>query len=106
MNNIEVDRSTIGVLNTGSLEMVDSAVTVLKESGQGAAAAAAILEVTQAVLASAALSAAAKNEVVELRGGVAQEASAPKEQRRPAQAKALLERLGTVLTTVNAMADL
>jgi hypothetical protein len=105
LNNIKVDRSTIGVLNTGNLEIVDSAVTVLRESDQGNKVAEAVLELTHAVLASA-LPAPAKDEALELLGGVATEAGAPQERRRPALAKALLDSLGTILTSAAALADL
>lgn len=40
LNNIKIDRSTVGVVNTGSIETVDSAVTVLKQSGDPQLAAA------------------------------------------------------------------
>lgn len=106
LNNFNIDRSTIGVLNVGALEMVDSAVTVLKESDQGAREAEAILELTQAVLASGGLQPMMKNEVLELLGGVATEATAPKESRRAAVGKALLSQLGTILTVVTDLAGL
>ncbi len=38
INNINVDNSVIGVLNTGNIEKVDTAVTVLKQSGEDPAA--------------------------------------------------------------------
>ncbi len=106
LNNIKVDRSTIGVLNVGNLEMVDSAVTVLKDSGQDDKVAEAILALTQAVLASGALDPAAMNEALELLGGVAAEASAPKERRRSAMARTLLEQLGKVVGTVAALKEI
>jgi hypothetical protein len=68
--------------------------------------AAAILELTQAVLATGALQAAAKNEMLELLGGVASEASAPKEGRRSTLARTLLDRLGTILTAATDLAGL
>ncbi len=32
LNNINVDRSSIGVINTGNVEKIDSAITVMKNS--------------------------------------------------------------------------
>ena len=65
LNNIQIDRSTIGVVNTGSIETVDSAVTVLKQSGDSHLATA-VLELFQAVLNSQALRADTKAEIVDI----------------------------------------
>src|SRR5947208_537253 len=33
LNNIRIDRSTVGVVNTGTIGLVDSAVTALRQAG-------------------------------------------------------------------------
>ncbi len=105
LNNIKIDRSTIGVLNTGAIETVDSAVTVLKNSGDGQLAAA-ILELSQAVLNSGAVTADTKAKPVDILSVLASEATAPKERRRVAAIRPLLQEIATLIGGVVGLAEI
>jgi len=94
INNINVDNSVIGVLNTGNIEKVDTAVTVLKQSGEDSAATA-IAKLTEAVANAADVNNDTKNEILEVLGAIATEATAPKHQRRGAVIRPLLTQLAT-----------
>ncbi len=94
MNNIQVDNSVIGVLNTGNVQKVHTAVTVLQESGDESAAAA-ITQLTQAVVNSTEATNDAKNEILEVLGAIATEATVPNDQRRRAVIRPLLTQIAT-----------
>ena len=96
LNNIQVTNSEIGVLNTGTIENVDSTVTVLKTEGN-ADLAAAITSLTEAVIKDNEITTNQKNQVLELLGSLSEEAVAPKEKRKLAVVRALLGELAGVL---------
>ena len=96
LNNIHVSDSQIGVINTGSIGTVDSAVTVIQSEGNNELASA-VVALTEAVLESNELANDEKNEVVELIAALSEEAAAPKQQRKPAVARVLLSRLSDAL---------
>jgi hypothetical protein len=99
LNNIRVDRSTIGVLNTGTIQSVDNAVTALHQSGDRDLSRA-ILELTQAVLASTEAERDMKNNIVEVLSILSTEATAPRERRRSKAMWPLLEQLATWVSMV------
>lgn len=105
LNNIKIDRSTIGVVNTGSIETVDSVVTVLKQSGDSQVATA-VLELSQAVLDSQALIADTKAKLVDILSLLATEVTAPKERRRSAAMRPLLQEIATHIGGVAGLADI
>lgn len=82
LNNIHVSGSNIGVLNTGNLQMVDSAITVLGQNPHTRDVSAAISKLANAVAQAEDLSPDSKNEAMEMLSTVATEATAPKEKRR------------------------
>jgi len=96
LNNIKVDRSVVGVLNTGTIETVDSAVTALHQSGDDQLSAA-IQELTQAVVNNNEVVAETKNKILEILSVVATEATAPKERRRLTVIRALLHELAGLM---------
>jgi len=63
LNNIRVENSTVGVINTGDLKSIDSVVTTAKTAGHEALATA-LKEFTEAVLISQDLQQEAKNETI------------------------------------------
>jgi hypothetical protein len=65
LNNINVSNSEVGVLNTGTIQSVDSTVTVLKNEGN-AQLAAAISVLSEAVIKSVEVSRDQKNQILEL----------------------------------------
>jgi len=104
LNNIHVSNSEIGVLNTGTIENVDSTVTVLKSEGSTALAAA-VTMLSEAVIKSAEVNAEQKNQILELLGTLSQEAVAPKEKRKLSVARTLLTELSGILSGVSTLAQ-
>lgn len=100
LNNIRVSESTIGVLNTGNLEILDSAITVLNQDTSTREVSAAISKLVNAIAGSAELSPEKKNEALEILGVIASEVTIPKEKRRNKVVGALLSALPTAIQTV------
>jgi hypothetical protein len=65
LNNIRVTNSEIGVLNTGTIENVDSTVTVLKTSGNSELAQA-VTALSEAVIKSNEISSNQKNQIIKM----------------------------------------
>lgn len=97
LHNIRVDNSTIGVINTGNIETVDVAVSVLQNEGKREFAQA-LNELTTAVIRSTELQDMTKNQIVELLSLIATEATAPKERQRKGAMMALLSQLKDLLS--------
>jgi hypothetical protein len=94
VHNINVDNSVIGVLNTGCIESVSNAITMLRESGADEIASA-ISKLTQSVIDTQDASNESKNEILELLSVIADEARKPKQDRRSAVLRPLLSELAT-----------
>lgn len=105
LNNIRVSNSEIGVLNTGSIENVDSTVTVLKSSGNSELAQA-VTALSEAVIKSNEISSNEKNQIIELLGAISSEAIAPKQKQRRSVVKALLSELSGMLSGIGSLASL
>jgi hypothetical protein len=99
LNNIRISGSSIGVLNTGNLEMVDTAITVLGQNPETREVGAAISKLANAVAQSEELSPDNKNEAMETLSTVAAEATAPKEKRRNIMVRTLLRALPAAIQT-------
>lgn len=100
LNNIQVSESNIGVLNTGDLEIVDSAITVLNQDASTREVSSAIFKLANAIAGSSELPPEKKNEAMEILGVIASEATVPKEKRRDRVVRRLLSALPTVIQTV------
>jgi hypothetical protein len=99
LNNINVSNSEIGVLNTGTIENVDSTVTVLKTEGNNQLASA-VTALSEAIIKSDELSNEQKNETLELLSSLSSEAIAPKKARKLGVVRALLSGLSGMLGDV------
>ena len=88
-NSIQIDRSNVGVINTGFIQSVQVSLAGIQQGGN-AALAAALKEMTEAVVNSTELQPAQKNDAVQMLETVAADAARPKEQRRPAPMRAVL----------------
>lgn len=104
LNNIKVSNSTIGVLNTGTIETVDSAVTVIRQTDPQLSAE--LLTFSQSVISEANLPPELKNKVLELLSVIATEATAPKEKRRSFAIRPLLQELATLASGAAGLAVL
>jgi len=105
MSNINIDRSTIGILNTGTIGTVDGAVTVMKQHGETGAGDA-IARLTEAVAKAQAVSTEDKNRILETLSVLATEATMPRDKRRSSAMKPLLLDLSTFLGGIAGLAQL
>lgn len=105
LNNIRVTHSNIGVLNTGSIETVDAAVTVLRNTGSDKAAEA-LQRLTEAVIATTETSAEEKNKILEIMSVLSAEATAPEDRRRKTAMKPLVLELSTMFSGLAGLSHL
>lgn len=94
VNNFNVNNSVLGVLNTGSIQSVDNAITVLRQSGVNEMASA-ISKLTQAVIDAKDIGGDLRNRIVETLSFIAEEAAKPETERRPAGIRPLITDLAT-----------
>jgi hypothetical protein len=107
LNNINVQNSDIAMLNVGAnVEMVDSAITILRQEAGGADVGAALAKLTEGIVKSDALDAKTKAELMEILGVVAGEATLEKNNRRAAVVKPLISQIGRYLMGAKALVDL
>ena len=104
LNNISVNNSVVGTLNTGSIGSVDQSISALVQCGEPNLAEA-IKSLSEAILQSGDLTRNQKNELVEGLSVVAKEAATPKELRRNTVAVALLERAAQITALANDLTD-
>lgn len=102
---INIDRSTIGVVNMGSVSRLDVDMTALGASG-AMNLASEIKEFAEAVLGSNELSSEAKTEVVETLSFLAQEAAEPAAKRRRTLLGAAVGRITSLISVAANLATL
>lgn len=104
LNNIKIDRSAIGVLNTGSvigsIQHIDASLSILNKEPSTQAFQKAVKEFTEAVLKSTETSNDQKANILELLSGIADEAQKPKEKRRSTVAKSLLQSVQEAVSVI------
>lgn len=105
LNNISIDNSVVGVLNTGSIETVDAAVTTLNRSGETDIAQA-LIDLTQAIASNKEATDETKNDILEILSVVSSEATAPKEERRSSAMKPMLREMSTLLSGAASLSQL
>lgn len=103
LNDIRVENSTVGSINTGTIQRLSVAVGGLGARGD-AALAEAITALTEAVVSMSILSADQKNDVVEQLGLLAEEAQQPAGQRRRSVLRSSAGVAKDILTTSAAAA--
>jgi len=105
VNNISVGNGVIGVLNTGSIEKVDQAVTVMRQSGADEIAAA-IRKLAQSVIDFTEADNKSRDKIVEILSVVADEAVRPKQERRGTVIRALITELATAFSGLAGLSHL
>lgn len=105
MTSLNIDRSTIGLVNMGQIGTVDSAVGVLSTSGE-VDAAKAFKQFTEALVRIQEVDAALKNQLIEMISLLAAEATVPPPQRRNSAMRALVAEIATVCSGVGGLATL
>jgi hypothetical protein len=106
LNNISVSNSAIGVLNTGNLEVVDSAISALKSDPATKEVSDALKQLTNSIAAAQDLASKEKNEAIEILSVVASEATAPKDKRKASVVNRLLAQFPTLIQTSAAVLEI
>lgn len=100
LNNIHISKSQIGVLNTGSIQRIDAAITLSK--GSDAEEIGKLINgLTQAVIQSKILDATLQNEIIDLTETLAEEVIG---KRKPATITAVMKAITEKVTGVAALA--
>ena len=105
LNNISVEKSTIGTINTGTIQSLDNAITILSDQQQGELAEA-LKKFTEAIIQNTELTEAARKEVVESLSFLAEQLSKPRDERKSTLVKTLFERIPTLLKTATDLVTL
>lgn len=95
-NNIKVTNSTIGVINTGQLQQVDTSISVIGQQGDQQLADA-FRTLTDIIIADTGLAKSQKKDAVEILSVLGSEATAPQDQRRSSVAGPIIQRLREIL---------
>jgi len=96
-NNIRIEGSVVGSINTGEVERIDLALTNVRAGGQDALASE-LQKITQAVLDSKELAQEARNEAVEGLSYLAEQAVLPQDRRQKSLGKRILSNIERLLT--------
>ena len=105
LNNINVSNSTIGAINTGTIQQLDASITMFQGEGKGEIAGA-LKDLTQAIHDSNEINATTKNEVAEQLAFLVAQVEAKPEQRSRGIIKSVLSGIGPLLTNTAALATL
>lgn len=97
-HNINIRGGNVGVINTGTLQQVDTAISVIRGAGDEQLAEM-LKELTEAIHAQGTLEPGLKREAVEIVSAIAAEATQPPAQRRVGVARPLIARLREILST-------
>jgi hypothetical protein len=100
LNNIHISQSQIGILNTGSIQRIDAAITLSKGS-DAEEIGFLINNLTQAVIKSTELDATQQNEIIDLTETLAEEVVG---KRKPATITAVMKAITERVTGVAALA--
>lgn len=103
--NIKIDKSNIGVLNTGEIGKLEAVMNVIEKDGNSELKNA-IKEFTQAVIDAKEVDAKIKNEIVDKISFLATQATALKENRMLSVVKTVIESIKVALTATEALPTL
>lgn len=104
LNNINVNNSVVGTINTGSINSIDQSITALQNIGNPDIAQA-VKELSEAIIGSGDLTPNQKNTLVESLSTISREAASPPEARQNTVANALLEKAMQITSTANDITD-
>jgi len=104
LNNISVNNSVVGTINTGSIGSIDQSISVLNQLGEPSLADA-IKGLSEAILQSGDLSRNQRNELVEILSVLAKEAATPQEARQSTVAQTLLDKAMKITSLANDITD-
>lgn len=104
-NNIKVDRSTIGAINTGELENIDINITHINKTGSKELVEA-LKEFTQAVIEEIKLNESQKNQIIEQLSFLTSQINTPKDNRKISIIKMVLLTIKNSITTLAGLTSL
>jgi len=104
LQNINVNNSVVGTINTGSIGTVDQSISALIQTGEPKLAEA-IKSLSEAILQSGDLTRNQKNELIESLSVLSKEAATPLEQRQNTVAVSLLEKAIKLTSLANDITD-
>ena len=105
MNNISVNNSVVGTINTGSIGTIDQSISALIDLGESESANA-IKKLTEAILQSGDLTKNQSKELIEILSVLAKEAATPPETRKNSVANILLEKAIKISSVANDITDI
>jgi len=105
LNNISIDRSTIGILNTGQIQQIDLNISKLSQRNQ-IDIAEALKVLTSAIASTQGLSAEGRNELVEQLHELSDQAVLRPNQRKLGVIRAIIAGLSSSLNSVSALATI
>jgi hypothetical protein len=105
LHNVKIDNSNVGLVNTGSIQTVDSAVGVLRSHNEENGANA-LARIAEGIVQSEEISQDEKNRLLEQLSVISTEAAAPAPERRRAAMRPLLRDFGTAVGAINGLVAL
>lgn len=105
LNNISVNNSVVGTINTGSIGSLDQSISALVQLDEPQLAQA-FKELSEAVLQSDDLTRNQRNEVIEALNSISREAATPPQARQNTVALSLLERAEKITAMANDISEL
>jgi hypothetical protein len=103
LNNIRVDRSTVGAINAGEVAGIDVSITVLEQAGNKNVSEA-LKQLTQAIVDASDISKESKSQTLDQVAYLSEQAAAAAKDRKPGMIKAACAALTQVATTTTALA--
>ena len=89
LNNINVTGSTVGAINTGTIQQLDTTITLMRGGGESDLAES-VKELTEAIIRTDQLGESTKNELAEQLAFLGSQVTAKQDQRSPSLAKPIL----------------
>lgn len=105
LNNIKIANSQVGVVNTGTIGTIDSAISLVRDAGESEIAGV-LKTLTEAIANDASVEKHARDSALELVSAIATEAATPRESRRAAVARALVVDFSQVISGAGAASQL
>jgi hypothetical protein len=103
LNNIHIDRSTVGAINTGEVAKIDVSITVLQQAGNKEVSEA-LKALTQAIIDASDMPEDSKSQTLDQVGYLSEQATAAAKDRKPGVIRATLSAITQTATTVSAVA--
>lgn len=105
LNNIRVNDSVVGTINTGNVEKLDSRVSAMKSENRHELANA-IQHLTQSILNASDIKPSDKDSAIECLSFLSDQALTPEKERQPTVGKTIISKLEQILTNTGSVASL